>query len=185
MFLHRNDIEMVAGRFQIRPNLIHAVVLVESSGNRHAWNPEPKYKWLWDVKKNAPFRKLTDGESMDESPPNDFHGYKGSDRDQEWWGQQASWGLMQIMGAVARELGFQEVFFTALCETGYGLHFGTTHLKNLLGWAKGDESAALAAYNGGKAGNGPGITPKRNQKYVDKVMREAEKLVSEGFSDLI
>ena len=85
------------------PLLITALVEQESAGDPYAWNPEPRYRYLWDVKRNAPFRTPTEAERASEIPPHDFPTL-GGDRDQEWWGQQASWGLMQVMGAVAREL---------------------------------------------------------------------------------
>src|SRR5688572_17064220 len=85
--------------------LVFGVCAVESSDNPYAWNPEPKYRYLWDVRRNKPFRALASYEVDSKVPPSDFFG-KSGDRDQEWWAQQASWGLMQVMGAVARERGF-------------------------------------------------------------------------------
>ena len=35
-----------------------------------------------------------------------------------------SWGLMQVMGQVAREHGFQRPYLSALCESSAGLTFG-------------------------------------------------------------
>jgi hypothetical protein len=170
MFLYRSEVETTSLRHGLKANLVHAIVLVESSGNRFAWNPEPKYRYFWDIRDKKPFRTVTRDEIESKFPPSDFLGPPGTDPDQEWWAQQASWGLMQVMGAVAREFGFQERFLPQLCEASYGLEFGCSVLKSLLRWSNGDVAAALAAYNGGRKGNAPSNIPKRNQGYVNKVM---------------
>ena len=149
--------------------LVTALVMVESGGNTNAWNPEPQYRYFWNVRKNAPFRFLTVIESRSEIPPQDFPCLAG-DPDQEWWGQQASWGLMQVMGALARELGYSDPYLPGLCsDPARNLSLGCLHLGRLLKWANGNVDKALAAYNGGKGGN---MTPPyRNQFYADKVLR--------------
>src|SRR5687767_808548 len=88
------------------PRLLRAQVLQESGGNTWAYNPEQRYRYFWNVKLWKPFREVTDPECSSEFPPVDFPTLAG-DRDQEWWAQQASWGLMQVMGAVAREHGLR------------------------------------------------------------------------------
>ena len=105
-------------------------------------------------------------------PPADFRALEG-DPDQEWWGQQASWGLMQIMGAVARELGFAGLYLPALCDPALNLTYGCQKLQLELEWAKGDVRAALAAYNGGRAGNAPG-GPLRTAAYAEKVLASVD-----------
>jgi len=63
-------------------------------------------------------------------------------------GRATSWGLMQIMGQTARELGFEAPFFPLLCsQAGLGVDYGARHLKALLG-RYGLEDA-LSAYNAG------------------------------------
>jgi hypothetical protein len=79
-------------------------------------------------------------------PPKDFP-YLAGDRDQEWWAQQASFGLMQLMGGLARELGFKGAYLTALCDPDLNLQIGCKHLSALLKWADGDVTKALGAYN--------------------------------------
>ena len=150
----------------LRPELIEALVMTESSGVAWAWNPEPKYRWMWDVRANRPFRGLLAEEIAAKRPPSDFPCLAG-DPDQEWWAQQASWGLMQIMGAVARELGFKGPYLTALCEPAVNLNLGCLKLAQLMVWSDGHETRALAAYNGGKFGNE--VPPYRNQAYASKV----------------
>jgi soluble lytic murein transglycosylase-like protein len=129
--------------------LVRAIVRVESDGDRYAWNPEPRYRYLWNVRSSQPFRTLTFAELASEAPPVDFPSLAG-DRDQEWWGQQASWGLMQIMGAVAREEGFTATFLPELTDPAANLVVGCRHLRGLVRWAGGNVAKAAAAYNTGR-----------------------------------
>ncbi len=164
----RNAITDACIRFGLPESLIYAMVQVESAGDISAWNPEPPYRWLWDVRRNAPFRPLTAAERVSEVPPGDFPTLAG-DRDAEWWGQQASWGPLQVMGGVAREHGFRG-HFPGLCQAGDGVHYGVKHLHSLRrrflgkhGWA-----GVVAAYNAGSprhSDDGRWV----NQGYVDKV----------------
>lgn len=59
-----------------------------------------------------------------------------------------SWGLMQLMGEVARELGFQGKL-ASLCDPDTGLEWGCKHLKAKLDAHGGDVTAGLLAWNGG------------------------------------
>lgn len=163
-----------AMRHNLRVELLLGVVEKESGFNPWAWNPEPRYRYLWDVKRGQPFRKLTVFESASEIPPEDFPCLAG-DPDQEFWGQQASWGLMQVMGAVARELGFEGKYLTELSDPYTCIEFGSLKLRHLLTWADGDERHALAAYNGGP-GNNPLDGVLKNAAYADDVLRRAKGL---------
>lgn len=151
----------VANRHAIPVHLLAAVCAKESSFDPWAWNPEPRYRYLWDCIARAPFRKLTPEENASEIPPADFPRL-GGDRDQEWWGQQSSWGLMQVMGAVAREHGFLGTFFPELCVPHVGLEFGCRLLEKLL--SRYDEADALSAYNAGRP------TTDNYDKYVRPIL---------------
>ena len=146
-----HDIEVVAKTRGIDPDLIEALVMKESGGHPYAYNPEPRYRWLWDVKLRKPFRPLQPDEATSEVPPSDFWALAG-DRDQEWWAQQASWGLMQIMGSLARELGFMGPYIPEICRPDVNLELGVKHLSDLVKRAGGDYTKALAAYNAGWGG---------------------------------
>ena len=165
--LYANEIRMAAAKYSVDPRLITAMVLVESSDDPFAWNPEPRYHYLWDVRARAPFRRVTDAELAAAFPPADFPVLSG-DRDQEWWAQRASWGLLQIMGALAREYGYRQAYLTALVDPATNLEVGCRHVAALLKWSEGDVLQAVAAFNGGKTGNV--AVPYRNQKYADKVL---------------
>ena len=155
----------VANRHAIPVHLVAAICAKESSFIPGAWRPEPVYRYLWDVKANERFRKLTPAEIASETPPLDFPKVGGPSA-QEWWGQQISWGLMQVMGANAREHGFRGVYFTDLCEPlEVGLEFGCRFLARLL--ARHPVEDAVSAYNWGHP------SPKNADSYVLPVMRWA------------
>lgn len=156
-----------ARSYSLDPLLVRALVQIESGGDPYAWNPEPPYRYFWDVKKRQPFRLVTDIEVRSKFPPADFPCLAG-DCDQEWWGQQVSWGLMQVMGAVARERGFRGPYLPELSAVAPNLTYGCGHLTALLAWARNDEEQALAAYNGGRLGNR--VRPFRNAAYAAKVL---------------
>ncbi len=140
----------------VDPILVQCVCEHESSWDPLAWNPEPRYRYMWDVRQNKPFRQLTDVEISSSIPPADFHALAG-DPDQEWWGQRASWGLMQVMGAVARERGFTGPYLTAMTDPLEGLIRGCRHLKWCLDREGGDLKLALLRFNGGGAANYPDL----------------------------
>jgi soluble lytic murein transglycosylase-like protein len=60
-----------------------------------------------------------------------------------------SWGLMQVMGQVARETGFDALFLSALCDPEQGLALGCKVLRRKFDAAAGDTTRALLAWNGG------------------------------------
>ena len=60
-----------------------------------------------------------------------------------------SWGLMQVMGQVAREAGFEPVFLSALCDPEQGLAIGCRVLRKKIEAAGGDVTRGLLAWNGG------------------------------------
>jgi soluble lytic murein transglycosylase-like protein len=183
---YRAEIVVAAGKQAIDPNLVQAVMEQESNYVPWAWNPEPRYRYFVNVRTRKPFRPITDAEGAAEFPPRDFPTLAG-DADQEWWGQQASWGLMQVLGAVAREDGCTAPYLTALCDPMTNLQFGCQHLAGLLAWARGlytglasgeviaVQMSALAAYNGGRKGNAPD-GPIRNKDYAQRVMARYDRI---------
>lgn len=75
-----------------------------------------------------------------------------------------SWGLMQIMGQVALEMGFEGKFYSELCEPETGLLFGCKKLAKCLDARSGDQGKALLMYNGGS-----------NLQYPDQVLARVRK----------
>lgn len=83
--------------------------------------------------------------------------------DTEEYSRAISWGLMQIMGETARELGYKGPI-AKLCEPDIGLDWGCLLLANKMK-AKGDDLVeSLLAYNGGGS-----------LKYPDEVIARIDK----------
>jgi soluble lytic murein transglycosylase-like protein len=74
-----------------------------------------------------------------------------------------SWGLMQVMGEVAREAGLTDPI-PSLCDPKVGLEWGCKVLARKLAKAGGDLRKTLLLWNGGA-----------NQSYPDEVMARMEK----------
>lgn len=126
------------------PDLVAAFVMQESSGNPNATRYEPRFY----ARYIAPM-KLKD---QDEAT-----------------GRATSWGLMQLMGQVAREHGFTGEF-KSLLEPSLGLKWGCGKLSECLKRYPRDLDSAIAAYNAGTARkNKEGEFV--NQGYVDSVKK--------------
>lgn len=149
--------------------LVLAVVEHESSYFVGASNPEQRWCFYWDCKLWRPWRTPTPAELASETPPADFPSPPGVPRDAEWWLQAVSLGLMQVMGAVAREHGY-----TARClgdllgDPESALDLGCRHLKaKLARYPAADRKDAISAYN---AGSSTWYKPNGNKDYVDAVL---------------
>src|SRR5260370_1866702 len=59
-----------------------------------------------------------------------------------------SWGLMQVMGQVARETGFDALFLSAFCDPEQGLAVVCKVLRNKFDAMARDTTRALLACNG-------------------------------------
>ena len=79
-----------------------------------------------------------------------------------------SWGLMQVMGQVARESGFDEASLAELCDPVTGIDFGCKILAKRLARSKGDVSAELQAWNGGADANYSAEVLARTRNYSSK-----------------
>jgi len=79
------------------------------------------------------------------------------------------WGLMQVMGQVAREHGFDGRFLTALCDPATGLDIGCLVLAAKLAAANGDTARALQLWNGGA-----------NPEYAAQVLARVAKYQNAG-----
>jgi soluble lytic murein transglycosylase-like protein len=63
--------------------------------------------------------------------------------------RSTSWGLMQIMGQTARELGFDGKYLSELLDPATGVLFGCKKLKRCLQNTNQNVQGALLAFNGG------------------------------------
>jgi soluble lytic murein transglycosylase-like protein len=67
----------------------------------------------------------------------------------EAYARGMSWGLMQVMGQVARENGFGAPFLAAMCDPEQALAIGCKVLRKKFDAAGGDITGSLLAWNGG------------------------------------
>jgi soluble lytic murein transglycosylase-like protein len=117
----------IAIAHSLEPALVCAVVEQESSWNPWAMRYEPAFfaKYVAALYTN---NKVSASEA---------------------YARGFSWGLMQVMGQVAREAGFAEPFLSALCDPADGLDIGCKVLKKKLDAMAGEVTRGLLAWNGG------------------------------------
>jgi len=77
-----------------------------------------------------------------------------------------SWGLMQVMGQVARESGFDALFLSALCDPEQGLAIGCKVLRKKIDAMAGDTMRGLLAWNGGGSPAYPAQVLARKPHYL-------------------
>lgn len=76
-----------------------------------------------------------------------------------------SYGLGQVMGQTARELGFSNLFLTELCDPEVGLEYACRKLAQAMKDAGGNVTAGLLKYNGGGNLNYPNLVLPLMPKY--------------------
>lgn len=141
-------IDEVATQHKLDTAVIRAIVQKESGGVAKRNRFEPAFKHLLEpftMSRNLGITQATE-EMM----------------------QMTSWGLMQVMGAVAREHGFRG-YLQDLSDERLGLDYGCRHFKKFLDRPHYTLEDAISSYNQG----GPYKTPGglyRNETYVDKVL---------------
>ena len=148
--IHAQLIGEVASNYKLPATTLEAMVLVESADDPNAFRYEPEF-----------FRNYVRYHDA-------AKGYR--------YGPLAacSYGLLQVMLETALESGFTGQPWE-LFQPRVGLAWGAKHLANLYyGWADEDMDRAVAAYNGGRLGNGS--RPFRNQLYVDRVLASVERV---------
>ncbi len=129
--------------------LVRAIVKVESGGDAAAMRREEKF-----------FQRYVEDRGYAVILP--------CTRDTEEHLRGYSFGLMQIMGQTARELGFRETFLGGLLTPEVGLEWGCRYLKSQLDRYHGDLEQAVAAYNLGTARRDE-TGAFKNQAYVNKI----------------
>jgi soluble lytic murein transglycosylase-like protein len=131
-----------ASEHGLDPTLICAIVEQESDWNQWAMRFEPAFERRY-IKPALPQSPTT-----------------------EEMAKAVSFGLMQIMGEVARELGFGEKYLTELCDPFINLEYGCKHFANKLQNADGDTRMALLHWNGGGNLQYPDQVLARQRKYA-------------------
>lgn len=133
---------------KLDPVLVGAICMVESAGDPWAVRIELHWQYYLELKKYADLNRIT--------------------QTTEKAMQACSWGLMQVMGSVAREHGYAGPL-QRLCEPEIGIRYGCKHLAK---FTKKYDSVydVIASYNAGS----PIKTMEgsyRNQQYVSKVVQ--------------
>ena len=136
----------IAAEHDIEPALVCAVIEQES-----AWNP-------WAVRYEPGFLSRYVAPLYTAGKVSATEAYT----------RAMSWGLMQVMGQVAREFGFKEASLCELCDPATGIEFGCRILAARLSRARGDVPAALLAWNGGNNANYAAEVLARKRNYSSR-----------------
>ncbi len=169
----------MAERKGIDPALVCSLCEVESAWQPWAVRYERGYQYLYGLEREDP--------AEDDSVEDTLWGWivvmdrlhnavpTTSSHNTEVASQRTSWGLMQIMGAVARERGLKG-WLTRLLQPEVNLSIGIKHLQWLAGrgWSGKD---MISAYNQGSPRrqsvrkSGMEVREYVNQAYVSRVVR--------------
>ena len=150
-------IQQTADTYGLDADLVEALVICESAGHADAFRFEPQYA----------------------------HRYRIATKYPKWPVRAiaSSYGLMQIMGPTAFDLGFkgepEELFLPTI-----NLHWGGKYLKACFDWAatfKAPEAdtvrGALCGYNGGRNSSTSPLNPRpSNIAYAQRVIATAKEL---------
>lgn len=140
---------------QVDSKWVKAIICQESQWNQYAVRFEPGYRWLYY--------------------PQIFSKHYLISLDTETTTQKMSWGLGQIMGALAREQGHKGLM-AELLKPEVNIKHICIRLKKLKTISPLAEDV-FAMYNGGAAAKQKNQTGKyRNQEYVDSVLSYLQKL---------
>lgn len=147
------EIKKAAKLRRVEPELIAAIVSAESGGDTLANRYEAHYRYTLDEARFARKNRIS--------------------LDTEIINQKTSWGLMQVMGGVAREHGYFGPL-VKLTNPKLGLRFGIMHFTKFID-KYDDIPSAISAYNQGgayKKRNGKF----KNQAYVDRILERYDYL---------
>lgn len=146
-------IERLALEYRIDPVLFQAFILLESGGNKYAVQYQPGYRHLYQVYEFSKKLYIT---------------YVT-----EKVFQQSSHGLVQIMGATARSLGFKG-YPQQLYDTETNLRYGAKFIGQLQ-MRYPNKLDLISSYNQGQ----PFKTKDgfyKNQEYVNKVLKKIKEI---------
>jgi soluble lytic murein transglycosylase-like protein len=129
----------IAANHGLDPALVCAVIEQESCWDAHAIRYEPAFRTRYVAPLGLP-------------PTEEI-------------ARSISWGLMQVMGQVAREHGFTGKFLSAICDPATGLELGCTVLAAKIAAANGDITRALELWNGGANSDYPAQVLARVAEY--------------------
>jgi len=146
--MYDNEIKKYSTQYNLNPLVIKSLITKESGFDTWATRFESQWRWFVSVKKFARKNKIS--------------------FDTEKTLQSTSFGLCQVMGGVARELGHTDQL-TKICIPAIGIELGCKKLRQCLDrWGCLDH--ALAAYNAGSPDS------KAGKKYADSIFKIMERL---------
>lgn len=148
------EIKNAAKEFKLDYKIVASIVMQESSGESFAHRYEPNYSWLYHPNKYAIELRIS--------------------AISEEIAQKTSYGLMQIMGAVGRELGHRG-YCPELFQDELNLHYGCKYLKKLYDRYQ-NENDMIASYNMGSPRKTHGGLYENEKKYVDPILRRIREL---------
>lgn len=122
-------------RYALRPGVLRSLAQQESGTNPWAYRYEPGFYLRYIAGK----------------PRDDLGGtwpLSTVSEPSERWARSVSWGLLQVMGQTARELGFVAPFLSQLCDPVFGVEYGALFLSKKLALYH-ELPDALSAYNAG------------------------------------
>ena len=140
------------------PELVCALIEQESSWNRWAVRYEPAF-----------YKRYIEPQMAQPSGEDSNHRartHRAPLSDTEARARAFSWGLMQVMGQVAREHGFSGYSLAELCDPATGLDVGCRVLAAKLAAAEGNVVRALLLWNGGGNRNYPDAVLARTHRYT-------------------
>lgn len=143
-------VRTVAPKHSLDPSLILAIIEQESGFDTFAYRYEKGF-----------FKNYIEG--MDDE---ELATFPPCSRPTEAIMRATSWGLMQVMGQVARERGFRGPFLSSLCDPLVGIEYGCKHFAAILASRNGDINAALQRWNGGGNPNYDDEVLARQSKYI-------------------
>jgi len=183
-----NDLERLAReaatKYGLDPRLVCALCEVESSWEPRAIRQEVKYPYLYGLAAGETGVIACIRGAAGEQLHTLLREIQSSIATEVVM-QKTSWGLMQIMGAVARERGFRG-WLTELCDPAVNLEWGCRHLRWMVDHPldyglsiaqgpavlKGTLADLAAAWNGGSCRIVNDTYA--NQSYVDRVVKAME-----------
>jgi soluble lytic murein transglycosylase-like protein len=140
------------------PELVCALIEQESSWNRWAVRYEPAfYKRYIEPQIAQPGGEIANQRARAHRAPLG---------ETEARARAFSWGLMQVMGQVAREHGFSGSSLAELCDAATGLDVGCRVFAAKLAAAEGNVVRALLLWNGGGNRNYPDAVLARTRRYA-------------------
>lgn len=135
-------------KFLFEPELIGAIIEVESASMNYKCRYERNWSNFVDVPGFAKKLSITE--------------------ETETMLQKTSIGVMQVMGAVARQHKYKGDLLR-LTDPFFGIYYGCTHLS----WFRANfgyqDDSLISAYNAGKPRKDPQSNKYSNQTYIDKV----------------